>query len=228
MLSGVLATCSSNSSTTVLSLGYSVSVALKSLRMSERSSSVVISISLSFWPAFPDAFFTISMKCSSSLFAVSSLKRSVQYSRTMTYFPLISAILNVKSNFAIVLDIPVLSASLPLSLKSSDSLFCITSITSNSGFLDISRWTSTASTSSSNGYSWFSYALRHVSLTSLRNSLNVLFFSGLPLIARVLTNIPSIFSVSLWVLPLIGEPITMSSWRLYLLSVTIAAARNTM
>ena len=106
------------------------------------------------------------------------------------------------------------------------SLFWTTSITSNSGFLEKSLGISKASTNSSNGYSWFSYAFKHTSFISFRNSSYLLSSLTSPLIASVFTNIPSMFSVSLWVLALIGLPITISSCLLYLFSNTIAAERN--
>ncbi|MNC21228.1 hypothetical protein D3C75_691980 [compost metagenome] len=158
---------------------------------------------------------------------LSALNKSIQYSSSIQKPVPVSTMSNLRSNLDVVLSCLTDSISAHSILSSGCSLFCSTIRTSNSGFLAISRLTCTASTSSSNGYSWLSYACRHFSFISLKNSANVLLPSGFPLIARVLTNIPRIFSVSLCVRPLNRLPTIISSCLLYLLSRIISAERNT-
>ncbi|MNI13045.1 hypothetical protein D3C73_662550 [compost metagenome] len=136
-----------------LSFAYSALVSLKSINIWSFSTSVITSISLI---CFAGAFVIsckICPKCAAILRTVSSLKSSLQYSQFTMYPSGVISTVTVKSNLAILDPVSTSSKATPCVDTSSSSLFCSTNITSKIGFLDISLFTFTLSTTSSKGYS---------------------------------------------------------------------------
>ncbi|MNW37768.1 hypothetical protein D3C74_148200 [compost metagenome] len=153
VLVGDLCAHSSNRSNIVFSCSYSTFVSLNLTKIWFFSVSVMTSISLIFFVGASIISCRICSKCAAILRMVSSWNSLSQNSQFTVYPSDVALTVTVRSNWAILDSISTVPNCKPSADISSNSLFCSTNNTSKIGFLDISLFTFTLSTTSSKGYS---------------------------------------------------------------------------